>query len=209
MELVGEHAGLLPALFRSGVAGRLLQGLRRDEGRQQVAPVGGEFVVQAPGAQQVHGALHPHHPVGSQRHPVDRDPCQVPVGQEHPPQRPAHLLDLLRPAAGFRFRDLHLGQHDVEDEVEQLVPVPHVRVQRGVSGLQLLREPPHAQGVESLGVEDAERRDDDPVLGQGHARRRLLRPAPRRHGNLLGHGPPFLASRHVLLIVWHERATVS
>ena len=88
--------------------------------------------------------------------------------------------------AGSGVGQLDLGEHPLADQVEQLLLVGHVGVQRRGAGLQLLGDPPHAHRVEPFRVEHPQRRVDDRVLAErlaGRVAARLAWRPPRRRGD--------------------------
>jgi len=83
------------------------------------------------------------------------------VAQDRRTMTPRHLLDLFFPLAAARRGNLLLADHPVEDQVQQAVLAAHVPVQRSRAGVEVLGDPAHAQAVEPIPVEDAQRGLDD------------------------------------------------
>jgi len=91
------------------------------------------------------------------------------------------------PVGRIRLGDLDLGGDLVDHELEQLVAAGHVRVQRRRTGAQILGDPPGADRVQAVPVEDPDRRGDDSFPGQrlpGRTAAPWLLPGQRRHFSL-------------------------
>ena len=71
--------------------------------------------------------------------------------------RPRDLLDLVLPLITPWLGHLLLADDVVENQVQQPVLAAHVPVERGRAGVEFLGDPAHAQAVEPVPVEDAQR----------------------------------------------------
>jgi hypothetical protein len=115
----------------------------------------GELIGHLAGAHDRQHAVAVFERVRTHRDAADRDPHDVAVLQDRGPHRVRHLLELLLPARRIGIGHPLLADHLVEHEVEQTVLAAHVPVEGGGAGVELLGKPPHAQALESLGVEQA------------------------------------------------------
>ena len=74
--------------------------------------------------------------------------------------------ELLLPTRGVRLREHQLLGHPLEYQLEQLLLVADMPVQRSRPCTQLLSHPAHREAVHPLGVEDPDRRIDDGLAGE-------------------------------------------
>jgi phospholipase C len=126
----------------------------------------------------------------------ERGPGDVRVPGPDPLGLPGVRPELILPAGRIRLGDLDLARDPVDHQLEQLVAAGHVRVQRRRSRAEILGDPPGADRVQAVPVEDRDRRGDDPLPGQ----RLLDRPAaarllPRQGGHLGGFHGSSIAER--------------
>ena len=93
---------------------------------------------------------------------------------ENPPGGAEQVLE--RSLPGVRsdagLGDLDVAGHPVEHQLEQLVLVAHVLVQRRRPGPQPLGHPAHRHALEPVGVEHGQCRLDDRLTGQRRLRGR-------------------------------------
>jgi len=98
--------------------------------------------------------------------------------------------ELILPVGRVRLGDLDLACDPVDHELQELIAAGHVRIQRRRPGAQILGDPPGADRVQAVPVEDRDRRGNDPFPGQrlpGRAAAARLLPRQRRHlGVVLG-----------------------
>ena len=85
--------------------------------------------------------------------------------------------------AGSGAGSCGLLDHPLENQLEQLLLVPHVPVDGRGPGAELLAHPAHRQAVHAVGVDDPQRRVDDGLAGSAaRGPADLARPAPGRLG---------------------------
>ena len=131
--------------------------------------------------------------------------CRRNTSYDCRPTRPQLVLPVRR--IGVRHLDL---RHDpVQQQVEQLVLVRHVRVERGgpvpsSSATRRMLTPSRPSRVEQL-----HRRVDDHVAAQLHPRRRRLpRALPRRNGQIVGGDGNRVVPDHVEHVLANEHRSL-
>ena len=83
---------------------------------------------------------------------------------------PCEVLDLLLPALGIgRAGRVHLADRPLEHQVDELVLVAHVPVQRCRARPELLRQAPHGKRIEAFAVQHGERGVDDRLAAERRA----------------------------------------
>ena len=98
------------------------------------------------------------------------------------------LLDLLTPALGIRLGHRQVGDDAVEDELEELLLVLDVPIDRAGADAELVGEPPHGEAGRAVSVEEAQRSLDDDVTAELDAFAGLARrtePRSDRHLRLV------------------------
>src|SRR5438132_6744827 len=78
-------------------------------------------------------------------------------------------LDLLLPDGRVGLRQANLVVKTLEQELEQLVLVAYMPVQRGGAGTQLLGDAAHGKAVDAILFEYARRGVENALAGDGHA----------------------------------------
>jgi hypothetical protein len=166
-----------------------------DDGDEEVVAEHGERVGDVAGAEDGEHALAVGKGVGAHGDAADRDADYVAVAEDGGAHRACDLLELFAPTLGLGVGDVLLADDLVEEEVEQAVLAADVAVERGGAGVELVGHAAHAEAVEAVGVEDAQRGGDDRLAGDGVA----ARPAWRRRDPLPGRWRERLAVRRSAL----------
>src|SRR5262245_21541122 len=86
--------------------------------------------------------------------------------QEHPTSCSCDLGQLRTPAIDPLDVVEDLANQLVEHQVDQLLLVLYVPVQRGCPGPELPTEPAHRERLEPFGIDQADRNSDDLIAGQ-------------------------------------------
>jgi hypothetical protein len=98
------------------------------------------------------------------------------MGERDPAEPAGGASQHVVPVARLSRRDLQLGQHQLDDAVEQLLLARREPVQAHRVAVERPAEAPHRQGLHPVGVDQAQRRDQHVVSGQ-HRAARAARPA--------------------------------